>query len=200
MRSLSPLSCSMTSGKSGRWCDASLSCLRISTPQKPWSPTAELKTCWLLTMDSRTLYLPASASAALSTIQPFWTSIFWPQVSVVPLMSRLGLPSVFPTISFHPQSSFVLHSWSHLPSYFCFSQVFYFILWVHPRHFQCVHPFLHTPPLPSPSLNTPRVLAVSVESGSMDSSTLVLSFLLGIVFWIDWTMVGSDWRCLRLIC
>ncbi|KAG7224170.1 hypothetical protein INR49_019905 [Caranx melampygus] len=39
------LSCNMTSGKSGPWCDVNLSCLRISTPQKPWSPTAELKTC-----------------------------------------------------------------------------------------------------------------------------------------------------------
>lgn len=73
------------------------------------------------------------------------------------------------------------------PHIFLLSQVFYFILWVHPHHVQCVHPLLSTPLLPSPPW-TPRVLAVSVESGSVDSSTLVLSFLLGIVFWSDWTM------------
>lgn len=117
-----PLSCSMTSGKSGLWCDANLSCLRISTPQKPWSPTAELKTCWPLTMDSRTLYLPASGSAAPSTIHRHGH----------PFLPKCQSDTDNPCWAFHPyflpwvypQSSFVLHSWSLPPSDFCFLRCF----------------------------------------------------------------------------
>lgn len=73
-RVLFPLSCSMTSGKSGLWCDANLSCLRISTPQKPWSPTAELKTCWPPMMDSRSRHLPALWSNCPFNPRQPWTS------------------------------------------------------------------------------------------------------------------------------
>lgn len=55
----------MTRGKSGPWCDANLSCLRISTPQKPWSPTAELKTCWPPMMDSRSRLRSALGSTPI---------------------------------------------------------------------------------------------------------------------------------------
>lgn len=116
-----PLSCSMTSGKSGLWCDANLSCLRISTPQKPWSPTAELKTCWPLTMDSRTLYLPASGSAAPSTIQ-LWTSILPTCQSDTDNPHWAFHPYFLPWV--YPQSSFVLYSWSPPPPDFCFLRCF----------------------------------------------------------------------------
>lgn len=155
MDALSPLSCSMTSGKSGRWCDASLSCLRISTPQKPWSPTAELKTCWLLTMDSRTLYLPASASAALSTIHPSGHP-FWPQVSV-PLMSRWAFHPCFrPWVFTHnPHLSFILEATS--PHISAFSGVLlYFVGASSPRS---VCSFISSHATSSfPSLNTPVCL------------------------------------------
>lgn len=57
-------SCSVSSGKSGLWCDANLSCLRIFTPQKPWSPTVEPKTCWPPMMDSSSCDLLALSSTA----------------------------------------------------------------------------------------------------------------------------------------
>lgn len=179
-----PLSYSMTSGKSGLWCDANLSCLRISTPQKPWSPTAELKTCWLLTMDSRTLYLPASGSAALSTIHRYGHPLC-PSVRVT-LMSHAG-PSI--RVSDHefthnPHFSFILEATSHHISAFS-GVLLYFVSASSPRSV-CSPISSHvTSSLPSLS---PRVLAISVESGSTDSSTLVLTFFSGIVFLIDWTM------------
>lgn len=127
-----PLSCSMTSGKSGLWCDANLSCLRISTPQKPWSPTAELKTCWLLTMDSRTLYLPASGSVALSTIHRYGHPLC-PSVRVT-LMSHAG-PSI--RVSDHefthnPHLSFILEATSHHISAFS-GVLLYFVSASSPR-------------------------------------------------------------------
>lgn len=177
---VSPLSCSMTSGKSGLWCDANLSCLRISTPQKPWSPTAELKTCWLLTMDSRTLYLPASGSADPSTIHCYGHP-FCPGVRVT-LMSHAG-PSI--RVSDHefthnPHLSFILEATSlHICA---FSGVL--LYFVDPRHVQCVLPFLPMSLL----LYPPCHPLCSLSVWNLDSSTLVLSFLLGIVFLIDWTM------------
>lgn len=142
-----PLSCSMTSGKSGLWCDANLSCLRISTPQKPWSPTAELKTCWPLTMDSRTLYLPASGSAAPSTIHSYGHP-FCPRVRVT-LITHTG-PSIH--ISYHdftlnPHLSVILEARPHR---FLLSQVFDLILRVHPHYVLRVLPFLPTSFLPFP--------------------------------------------------
>lgn len=139
---LLPLSCSMTSGKSGLWCDANLSCLRISTPQKPWSPTAELKTCWPLTMDSRTLYLPASGSAAPSTIHRYGHP-FCIQVSEWHRYPTLGLPSIFPTMSL--PTILICPSFLKPASLrFLLSQVFYFIFWVHPHYVLRVLPFLPT--------------------------------------------------------
>lgn len=179
-----PLSCSMTSGKSGLWCDANLSCLRISTPQKPWSPTAELKTCWPLTMDSRTLYLPASGSAAPSTIHSYGHP-FCPRVRVT-LITHTG-PSIH--ISYHdftlnPHLSVILEA--RLPQISAFSGVWLDFASASSLRSACSPVSSHL--ISSfPSLS-PRALTVSVESGSMDSSTLVLSFHLGIVFLSDWTV------------
>lgn len=179
-----PLSCSMTNGKSGLWCDANLSCLRISTPQKPWSPTAELKTCWPLTMDSRTLYLPASGSAAPSTIHSYGHP-FCPRVRVT-LITHTG-PSIH--ISYHefthnPHLSFIHEA--PPPTDFCFLRCFTWFCKCILTTFCVFSRFF--PPHFFLSLPSPHALTVSVESGSMDSSTLVLSFHLGIVFLSDWTV------------
>lgn len=103
-------SCSMTSGKSGLWCDANLSCLRISTPQKPWSPTAELKRCWPPTMDSRSHDLPALGSTAPPYSLPSTAMdilLAWsPELNWWP---TLGSPSLFPP-SVYPESLVLLHS------------------------------------------------------------------------------------------
>lgn len=179
-----PLSCSMTSGKSGLWCDANLSCLRISTPQKPWSPTAELKTCWPLTMDSRTLYLPASDSAAPSTIHSYGHP-FCPRVRVT-LITHTG-PSIH--ISYHEFThnlhlSFILEA--RLLQISAFSGVLLDFVSASSLRSACSPVSFHLiSSFPSPSTHA---LTVSVESGSMDSSTLVLSFHLGIVFLSDWTV------------
>lgn len=156
----SPLSCSMTSGKSGLWCDANLSCLRISTPQKPWSPTAELKTCWPLTMDSRSRHLPAYGSTAPSTLHSHG-HLLCPGARVT-LVTHVGL-SIPPTMSLPRilSSSFLLPQCSSPVSAslrFLLSQVFFFI-WrgesvcvcvsFSPRHIWCV---LQSSP-PSPSLH-----------------------------------------------
>lgn len=142
---VSLLSCSMTSGKSGLWCDANLSCLRISTPQKPWSPTAELKTCWLLTMDSRTLYLPASGSAAPSTIHHYGHP-FCPGVRGT-LMSHAG-PSIHVSdhkFTHNPHMSFILGATS--PHISAFSGVLlYFVSASSPRSVCSLMSLLPNPP------------------------------------------------------
>lgn len=128
---LSPLSCSMTSGKSGLWCDANLSCLRISTPQKPWSPTAELKTCWPLTMDSRSCLLPAYGSTAPSTPHSHGHPLC-PGASVT-LATHVGFSIPPPTMSLPSilsSPSFLLPQCSSPVSAslrFLLSQVFFFI-------------------------------------------------------------------------
>lgn len=135
-------------------------------------------------MDSRTLYLPASGSAAPSTIHCYGHP-FCPGVRVT-LMSHAG-PSI--RVSDHefthnPYLSFILEATS--PHISAFSGVLlYFVSGSSPCSVCSPissHVTSSLPPL------SPRVLAVSVESRSTDSSTLVLSFLLGIVFLIDWTM------------
>lgn len=190
---VSLLSCSMTSGKSGLWCDANLSCLRISTPQKPWSPTAELKTCWLLTMDSRTLYLPASGSAAPSTIHHYGHP-FCPGVRGT-LMSHAG-PSIH--VSDHkftrnPHMSFILGATS--PHISAFSGVLlYFVSASSPRSV-CVlscHFFL----------TLPVTLCAHCqcgiwEHGLLNTGSFIPSWKC-VLNWLD--NVGYDWHCLRLIC
>ena len=122
----SPLSCSMTSGKSGLWCDANLSCLRISTPQKPWSPTAELKTCWPPTMDSRSRHLPALWSNCPFNPRQPWTSSL-PRCRSLHRRPKLGSPSLL-LLWVYPESSVLLHSCCpsaepciHLPQISAFS-------------------------------------------------------------------------------
>lgn len=192
---VSPLSCSTTSGKSDLWCDANLSCLRISTPQKPWSPTVELKTCWQLTMDSRTLYLPAPGSAAPSTF-PRHGHPFCPGVGVT-RMSHAGHPSVFPTMSL---PTILICSSSLKPPLpiFLLSQVFSFILWAHPHHVPPVLPFPPMSLLPCPAF-TPcaRCQCGIWEHGLFNTGSFIPSWNC-VLNWLD--KVGKDWCCLRLTC
>lgn len=177
---VSPLSCSMSSGKSGLWCDANLSCLRISTPQKPWSPTAELKTCWLLMMDCRTLYLPASGSAAPSITHRYGHP-FCPGVKGT-LMSHTGSSICVSGYVFthNLRLSLILEATS--PHISAFSGVLlYFVSASSPRSVCSPTSLLPYPPCHP-------VCSLSVWNLGAWTPILVLSFLLGIMFLIDWTM------------
>lgn len=210
----SPLSCSMTSGKSGLWCDASLSCLRISTPQKPWSPTAELKTCWPPTTDSRSRHLPALGSTAPSTLDSHGHPLR-PGARVT-LATRVGLhPSSHHKFTQNPQFSFipaapVQKPCVRLPQISAFSG-FFLYLETSGSVFVCLlalatfsvfssyfpHQFL----LPSFLFPHPCALTVNVEPGSTDATTLVPSFLLANVFTMDRTWKHRNWltRSLRIV-
>lgn len=199
---LSPLrsdSCRMTSGKSGLWCDANLSCLRISTPQKPWSPTAELMTCWPPTMDSRSRHLPALCSTAPFTLDSHGHPLR-PGARIT-LATHVGLsipPSTFSLPRILSSPSFLLLPQCRRPVSsslrFLLSQVFFFIwrgvclcvfkpslhsLWF---IFSIGSSSLPVSFHPSPP---PCALTVNVEPGSTDATTLVPSFLLANT--MDWT-------------
>lgn len=182
MEFVSPLSCSVTSRKSGLWCDANLSCLRISTPQKPWSPTAELKTCWLLTMDSRTLFLPASGLAAPSSIHRY-RHLFCPGVSYT---SHAG-PSIRVSDYEFTHNPRVLHSWNLLRSYFCFLRCFTLFCECIPTPFSVFFPFLPC-----------HFCQCGIwEHGLLNTGSFIPSWNC-VLNWLD--NVGNAWHCLGLIC
>lgn len=118
-------SCSMTRGKSGPWCDANLSCLRISTPQKPWSPTAELKTCWPPMMDSRSRHLLALGSSPIPSPFDSHGHPLRPGARIT-LATHVGHSIPLPAVTF-PQLLVVLHSCCPWPSSdSCFLRFFFF--------------------------------------------------------------------------
>lgn len=188
----------MTSGKSGLWCDANLSCLRISTPQKPWSPTAELKTCWPPMMDSRSRHLPALCSTAPVNPRQPWTSspprrqnyTGDPVRGSPSLLPTTTLPRILSSPSF--QTPCIL-----LPSDFCFLR--FFSLFVEERECVCVS-FSPSPHYYRPSylplfLPPACALTVNVEPGRTDATTLVPSFLLANT--MDRTWKHRNW--LRIV-
>lgn len=203
----------MSSGKSGLWCDANLSCLRISTPQKPWSPTAELKTCWPPMMDSRSRHLPALGSTAPSTLDSHGHPLC-PGARIT-LATHVGL-SIPPSV--YPESSVLLHSCCPSaealyppPSDFCFLRFFSLFgeerecvcVSFSSRQIQCVLQLFS--PISSSylpfSFHPPCALTVNVEPGSTDATMLVPSFLLANVFTMDWTWKHRNWltHCLRIV-
>lgn len=200
----------MSSGKSGQWCDANLSCLRISTPQKPWSPTAELKTCWPPTMDSRSHHLPALGSTAPFYPWQPWTSSF-AQVPELHWRPTLGSPTIPPLTLSLPRIlssvSFLLPQCRSRVSAslrFLLSQVFFLYLERSGSVFVCLlalatfsvfSTYFPSPSFLLPPMPPPCALTVNVEPGSTDATTLVSSFLLAkrVPKRIGHGNIGTDW-------
>lgn len=186
----------MSSGKSDPWCDANRSCLRISTPQKPWSPTAELKTCWPPTMDSRSHHLLALGSTNPPTLYSHGHLLCPGARVTLAIQAGLSIPSrqspppeylVFLIPAAPAQKTCI-----HLPPISAFSGFFFFFLYLKRSSSICVWLldlyFLIIFLICSPSILLSRhgALTVNVEPESTDSTTQVLhSFLQMCSQWMD---------------
>lgn len=206
----------MSSGKSGQWCDANLSCLRISTPQKPWSPTAELKTCWPPTMDSRSHHLPALGSTAPFYPWQPWTSSF-AQVPELHWRPTLGSPTIPPLTLSLPRIlssvSFLLPQCRSRVSAslrFLLSQVFFLYLERSGSVFVCLLALatfsVFSTYFPSPSFLLPPMppLCAHCKCGTWEYGRHNAGFFIPsckTCSQTDWTWKHRNWltHCLRIV-